>query len=185
MTATTEPTQFTAGDLVEWNKTLGDYLPSENWALTYALVKDGKLISITASDSSDVHAVSLSAATTAAYQPGVYHWHSYVTNSGTAARYKIDSGTVEVLPNFAVFVDGYDNRSHVKKVLDALEALLEGKASKDQLSYSIAGRSLSRLSPAELLEWRDKYKTEYSKEQRAERIANGLSTSATVKVRFV
>ena len=79
---------------------------------------------------------------------------------------------------------GYDNRSHVKKVLDALEATLENKASQDQLSYSIAGRSLSRLSPTELIQWRDRYREEYNREVQAERIAQGLGNSNKIRVRM-
>jgi hypothetical protein len=42
--------------------------------------------------------------------------------------------------------DAKDLRSSARKILDALEAMFEGKASKDQASISYNGRSISRLS---------------------------------------
>lgn len=177
---TIEPEKVTAGDVWTWKKSLTDYLPSENWTLTYALVKDGTLIEITASDDSDIHLVEIAAATTAGYSAGIYHYQAYVTNSSTSERYQIGTGTIEVLPNFATQSLGYDNRTHVKKTLDALEAVILGKASKDQLSYSIAGRSLSRMSPQELIDWRNQYRAEYYAEERKA----GRKQRSIIRVKF-
>jgi hypothetical protein len=69
-------------------------------------------------------------------------------------------------------------------VLDALEAVIEGKATSDQLSYSIAGRSISKMSPAEILQWRDLYKTEYQREMDAEKISQGIESPRRIGVRF-
>lgn len=74
----------------------------------------------------------------------------------------------------------HGNKEHIEKVLVALESLLEGKATSDVASYSIAGRSLSRLSISELLMWRDKYRAELIKLNRAE----GLNQTGTIQVRF-
>ena len=175
------PATLQAGDTWEWEFSDSDY-PASTWTLTYALVDSNRKITITASADDDTHSVSVAMATTAAYVPGIYHFQAYVTD-GTD-RFKVDEGTVEVLPNFAA-ATAYDNRSHVKKVLDALEALIEGKASKDKASYSIGGRSISHMSPAELIEWRDNYRAQYVREIRKERIAQGKAAGSTVKVRFV
>ena len=80
---------------------------------------------------------------------------------GTART--VQAGTVLVMPDAAT----QDTRSHAEKVLDALEALIEGRASKDVNSYSIAGRSLTRMSPAELIEWRDRYRREVAVQRAA------------------
>jgi hypothetical protein len=76
------------------------------------------------------------------------------------------------------------NKAHVEKVLAALEALLEGKATADVMSYSIAGRSLSKFSISELLLWHDKYKAELVQIERAEKLAQGLGHTGTIQVRF-
>jgi len=67
---------------------------------------------------------------------------------------------------------------------------IEGKASKDQQSYSIsfgdsgASRSISRLSFGELIEARKFYKNEYQRLKRQERIANGLDSGRTIHIRM-
>jgi hypothetical protein len=68
--------------------------------------------------------------------------------------------------------------------LDAIEATIEGRASKDQESYSIQGRSLARTPIADLILLRGKYKAEYVQMQRAEKLRNGLGHGGNIKVRF-
>ena len=69
-------------------------------------------------------------------------------------------------------------------MVEKIESLLEGRADADVASYSIAGRSLTKLSIDELMTWRDRYKTEYLRELRRERALNGDGSGATVKVAF-
>ncbi len=176
----TEPIELVAGDTWTWKRSLSDYLPSGGWVLTYALVKTSVRIQITASNSNDEHLVEVAATTTAGYAAGDYAWQSYVTKAATSERYKFESGIIKILPNFATASTGYDDRSHAKKVLDALEATILGKASKDQLSYSIAGRSIERMAPSELLKWRDHYKAEFNAEERRA----GRKKPPRVEVRF-
>ena len=179
---TTEPLQFVAGDTVKWTKSLPDYLPADGWALSYALVRDGSQETITATDNGDgTHAVTIAAATTAAYTVGMYSWQAYVTK--TNERYLADSGALEVLADFASQTTGHDGRSLVKQTLDALESVILGRASSDQLSISIQGRSLSRITPDELLRWRDLYRAEYAAEKQRDKIANG-DAGGRLLVRF-
>ena len=173
-----EPFSFIAGDTVKWTKTLDDYLASDSWVLTYYLVMDGDQKTIVATTSGDDHLITITAADSANYTPGIYHYQARVTKGSEA--YTVAEGAIEVKPNFEAQTSGYDNRSHVKKTVDALEAVILGKASKDQLSYSIAGRSISRLSPGELIEWRDTYRAEYNKELRRA----GRLRPSKIQVRF-
>ena len=55
--------------------------------------------------------------------------------------------------------------SFAKRCLDAIEAVLEGKASEDVANYSIQNRSLSKFSHDELLAARAKYKAEWIGEE--------------------
>ena len=172
------PAEIIAGNSVSWILSLSDY-HAPSWVLTYALVKDGKKLAITGTDDGTDHLVELAASTTAAYAAGTYHYQAYVTNSTLSERYVVDSGTIEVLPNFATQTAGYDDRTHAKVALDAIEAVLENRATKDQEAYSIAGRSLSMTPISDLLQLRDYYRREYNQEQR--KVAN---TSNQIKVRF-
>jgi hypothetical protein len=151
-TPTTEPEKITAGDYVQWKKegsacidpAGNSCLASDGWTLTYALTKTSDQITITAADSGDDHLVTLSAATTAGYTAGIYSWQAYVTG-GSSERYMIDSGTIEILPNLAVQTTGYDDRTHVKTVLDALEARLENRATSDQAGMLVGGEVINYM----------------------------------------
>jgi len=153
-----EPEFFIAGDTVKWRKSLPEYRPDAGWTLRYDFVKDGSKHSVTATDQASV-------------------------TDGTE-RYTVATGRIEVKPDFVAVQNGYDARSHVRKVLDALEATILGKASKDQMSYTIAGRSLARMSPGELLKWKNHYETLYRQEVAAEKLANGEQPAGRIMVRF-
>lgn len=181
-----EPSQLVAGDRIAWKRTdLGtDYAPSA-YALTYsARLESGGAteISITASESGLDYIVEIGASTSASFTVGVYHWQAYITRSSDSERITVDSGTWEVLTNRDAATT--DPRSHVEKVIDAIEAVIEGRASQDQMGYAIAGRSLSRTPIADLLILRDRYRAELVKIQREEAILNNLGHSGRILTRF-
>lgn len=178
---TVEPTTIVAGDSAKWTKDVPQYLPADGWVVSYALVRDGARLTVTATDNGDgTHLVNISAATTAGWESGSYHWQAYATSG--SERYTIASGLLKVEANFAA--GAVDARSHVEKTLAALEATLEGRASSDQLAYSIGGRSISKMTPEQLLTWRDKYRAELAAEQKAQAIASGMGGTGTVRVRL-
>jgi len=180
-----EPDAITAGDTLAFTHTDSVYQISD-WSLTYNLLNASNFYSFRASSPSTGYdfSVSVAATTTSTWQPGIYRWVARVVNGVTLETLTIEQGTLEILPNWATLTSGYDYRSHVKKTLDALEATIMGKASSDQLAYTIGNRSLQRMKPEELLVWRDKYKAEYEAELRAEDVA-GEGNAGRILVRFV
>jgi hypothetical protein len=180
---TTEPTELNVGDTWQWNITLSDF-PATAWTLKYNLISsDASAINILITSTADgvVHVIDEETATTAAFTAGDYKLEKYVIDIGDTLRYSLGVSSLTVNPDPSSDTDA---RSHVKKVLDAIETNIEGLASKEQQSYSIAGRSLSRYSPEELVNLRDKYQALYQQELQDERIANGENSGRTVKVRF-
>ena len=181
----TEPAQFTAGDRITWKRTdLGtDYAPA-SYSLKYSarLENSGATeIEITASESGSDYIVEVGQSTSASYKAGVYHWQAYITRTSDSERITIDSGTWEIKPNRDTTAS--DPRSHAKVVLEAIEKVIEGRATKDQENYSIQGRSLSRTPIPDLLALRSFYKAEVVRDQRAERLKNNLGHSGIIKVR--
>ena len=69
-------------------------------------------------------------------------------------------------------------------MVDKLESLIEGKADSDVSSYAIAGRSLNKLTPDELITWYNFYKSKYQQEVKEFRIGRNEGSGAVVKVRF-
>jgi len=182
----TEPVELIAGDRWAWKRTdLGSDYPPASYALSYSARLEGTgatEIGITASESGSDYIVEVASATTATYTAGVYHWQAYITRTADSERVTVDEGTFEVVANRDAATT--DPRSHVKIVLEAIEAVIESRATKDQESYTINGRSLSRTPLTELRKMRKDYKAEYASELRKERIKNGKGHSGRVLVRF-
>lgn len=178
---TLEPDKVTAGDTWKWKRSLDHYSAADGWVLTYKLINASGDIDITASADGSDHLVSESAATTAAYAAGKYRWQGYVTKG--AERYAIGRGEIEVLPDLATETT-YDDRTHARKVLDAIEAVIEGRASQDQMSYSINNRQLSRMPIEDLLKFRGVYRAEVQAEMNKEKIALGRPVKTKLVVRL-
>ena len=176
------PTVWTAGDTIEWDVSVDDYPATDGWVLTYELKnKNSSISTITAAADGSDYTVSIPAGTSDDYTAGDYHYQAYVTKSGN--RYTVDSGKITILKNYED-AGNYDGRSHAKIVAEAIESVIEGRASKDQESYTIAGRSLARTPIEDLLRLRDRYRAEVVREDRADRIKRGLGHSGRVKTRF-
>jgi len=179
---TIEPDSVTAGDYIQWTQSFGDYRATDGWVLSYVLVNATSKITITATTYNITDfLVTVPAATSASWTAGKYKWQAYAT-LGTQ-RYTIRSGEMEVLPNFSA-ASTLDTRTHVKKVLDAIEAVIENRASLDQQSYEIEGRKLVRMTIDDLLTLRSKYRSFYLQEQNADRINRGEAGKNRLLVRF-
>lgn len=173
------PARLVAGDFLTWERTLPAFPAADDWQLRYALSSPTAQIPLihgTASVSiqdagGGVWTVEVPAATTAPWAAAGYAYQEYVQKSTGAERQTLASGRLEVLANLAA--GAADLRSHARKMLEALEALALGKATKDQLSYSIAGRSLTRLNPDELIRWTNHYRALVANEDAAARSAAG------------
>lgn len=183
---TTEPSELVIGDRWLWKRAdLGLLYAPADYALTYVADKQGAgstTFSITATESGSEYLIEVASATTAGYTSGTYNWQAYITRTSDSQRLSVARGQWTVIPNLSASTA--DPRSHVKKVLDAIEAVIESRASLDQMSYSIAGRSLSRTPINDLLVLRDKYRSEYMRELDADRVSRGLARKNKLLVRF-
>jgi hypothetical protein len=173
-----EPLSFRAGDTVQWKKSFPDYPASESYVLKYYLVKSGKQIVLTAAASGDDHLVTITAAVSAEYEAGRYFYQARIEKGDDV--FTVGEGIVEVKASLAAATTGLEWRDHCEQALENIEAVLLGKATADNYSYSIAGRSLSKYSWTELREMRAQYKNEV----RAFNRKFGLSRPSKIGVQF-
>lgn len=176
------PRRISAGDTLTFRRNYPDY-PAGTWALSLELVNaSGKITidgaSVTADG--DEFVVLVAASTTASYTAGDYHFRAYVTSGST--RYTVERGTLTIDPDFSGAAA--DRRSHAEKTLAAIEAVIEGRASKDQESYQIAGRSLTRTPLEALLKLKGHYEAKVAKERRDERRRRGLGGRQVIRARL-
>ncbi len=176
----TEPEKVVAGDSVSWTITDSEH-PGPTWAISYALVNsDGDHRTLTSTANVEEHTVTLTPAQTADWQPGTYTWQRYA-NDGSD-RVTTGSGSIEVAADLQP--GSVDLRTTAKQILDAIDAVLKGKASQDQLTYSLNGRSLTRMTWADLIAARSHFKREVDREEAAARVAAGQPSGKTLRVRF-
>ena len=158
---------------------LKDY-PNPPWDSKMIMTNAENVYTVQGTAEGVTHSFHITPTETMGYEAGDYKYRITVTD-GTDV-YTAYNGRLEVIldPN----IPG-NNMSHVEKVLHALQQTIEGKASSDVLNYSIRGRSLGRMSPQELLDWRDKYLQFWKEEQHEEDISNGLDVSrGIIRVRL-
>ena len=180
-----EPVTFFKGETVVWKRTdLTDYaVGSHSMVWEASLETNGSTrFSATVTEVDDYYKFTLDNSNTSGYTAGDYFWALKVIQTSDSETLVIDSGKITVKDNF--FATTGDTRSHAKIMLDKIESILEGRADADVSSYSIQGRSLSKISIAELLQWRDYYKAEYQKEVARFRTGNKEGSGRVVKVQF-
>lgn len=152
------PAILYAGD--DWAWTLpadpAAYPATVGIALRYALapIAGGApiLIAGTLDDGAFVFAAASSA--TAAHAPGAYRWRLIVEDA--AGRRVLREGSLEVRPDPEASTA--DTRSHARRTLDAIEATIEGRASKDADAFTIEGRSITRTPLDLLMKLREHYR---------------------------
>lgn len=156
-----------AGDTLDFSTTVSNYPASDGYTFKHRLVPrvTGTPITLTATTDADgSYRTQASPVTTAAWVVGEYDWFSWVEKTG--ARYSVDQGQVTIQPNPSAATTS-DQRSHARKTLEAIEAVIEGRATQDQQEYTIGNRSLKRTPIADLLKLRARYRAEVRKEEAA------------------
>jgi len=183
---TIEPETVVQGDWIQWKRTdLGADYPNTAYTATYvARITGGgnTEVQVTGTASGSDYLFSVNSATSEGFVPGLYHWQLEIKRDSDNNRLVVDRGYFTAIADLDV--NGADPRTHAEIMVAKIESILSGKADSDVASYSVAGRSLTKMSFRELLEARDYYRSEVRKEQISERIRRGQSTGATVQVRF-
>lgn len=168
---TKEPSTFRAGETVTWEKSLGDYSSNDGWSLKYTLSGNaGGSISKTATADGTTYTVEFTAADTAALTKGIFKLFGWVENGST--KIPISATTVQVLQNLFT-ASTTDQRTDNQIILDAIVAVIKGRATKQHTEIAIAGRNIMLLSLTELYRAKKLFEYEVQKEINAEKIANG------------
>lgn len=178
-----EPDTLNVGDTWRWTRTLADY-PAGSWTLKYRFKSAAGGFEVTASASGTDHSVAVAAATSAGYTAGDYTWTAWV-EGGTSEKYTVDSGVCTLLPDYraAAASAALDDRSHAKKMLDAIEAWLESR-DPAVASYEIAGRKMQYVPIAELIKLRSRYTLEVQAEINAAKLARGEGVGRKIQFRM-
>jgi len=174
------------GDFIQWKKAniAEDYPTATHSAEYVARITGGgsNEIKLAGTETDGYYLFTVDSDTSADFAVGRYHWQLEITETSSGNRIVVERGEFEAIPDLDV--NQSDPRTHADIMLAKIETILEGKADSDVGSYSIAGRSLTKMSFDELMVARDRYKREVLQHQREELIKRGKASANTVKVRF-
>jgi hypothetical protein len=175
-----EPTTIFAGAPVTWTKSLSDY-PAGTWTLTYTFLNATGKFTVVCSASGTDHVATISAVASAALVAGVYGWQSKATKTGAAAV--VEYGETLVVADYAAATT-LETRTDAAIIAAAILAVLKGRATEDQLAVSIAGRSITKMTLAELRTEFAAWSAVVAKEKRAAAIAAGTRPRGKTLARF-
>ncbi|MEN6410768.1 MAG: hypothetical protein ABFD44_13790 [Anaerolineaceae bacterium] len=174
---TTEPAVITAGDTIQWQISNADYPADSGWTLKYALVSSLGVIAITSAAAGSDHLVTISATTSGTYKAGDYRFQKYVEKGSTleVERITLDSGTISIVAALSALTVATDTRSQNRRILDAINLAIEGRASRTDLEYELSTggstRKIKSLTVDQLLLARDRYTLAVWREQNPGKLA--------------
>ena len=173
--------KFNAGDTLDMTESVSGYPSTDGWTLYHQLIPQtsGTSIQLASTGTGGDHRTLYPPSTTTAWAAGAYSWFSWVSLS-TSSRVSVGSGFLTIVANPATSTTAVDNRSHVRKVLDAINAVIEGRATHDMAQYMIQGRQVTLLGPEQLIRWRGYYQTLVN----AEEVRSGQRKAQGLRVKF-
>uniref|UniRef100_A0A6M3J2Y0 Uncharacterized protein n=1 Tax=viral metagenome TaxID=1070528 RepID=A0A6M3J2Y0_9ZZZZ len=157
------PQSIQAGDSLAFPVSAPDHSGADGWSLK-VMLRGPQAINLQSAWGSEAHQFSATASETSSWSAGEY-LYSIRAERGDDAK-TISAGSVRVLPDMAS-TEAIDARSHVKRTLDALEAAIEKRATRDQQSYEVEGKRIDRTPINDLLALQRKYTRLYRQEQEA------------------
>lgn len=176
------PQTIQAGDTLGWKDALPGFPASQGWSLTFSL-RGPAAHDIPASTDGDGFSVLVPAAETAQYSPGLYGWTAKVSHAD-GRTYTVETGRLTILADLAASSEPIDPRTDSRRVLDAINAVIEKRASIDQQSMTVNGRSLQRTPLPDLLRLKSHFENIVATEERAEKIRKGQDPGGRILVRF-
>lgn len=181
------PKSLIAGETVSWTDiaTLdedGNDITSTDWTLSYYFRGAGKVDLV--ADPDGLGWVTATLADTFSVV-GKYKYQAILTNNDDGKRV-YHEGEIEIKADLSAIDDEtYEFRTQAKQDLDAVQAAIRALATNAVKSYTIGTRSMTKIDLPELLVLESKLKEDVVREQRADRIAQGLGDPNKVMVRFI
>lgn len=178
------PSDFAIGESLSWKKTYSDYPADDGWTLNYYFRGVGEGFDVEADAEGSSFIVTVPKTLTENMSVGRYSFQAFVAKGDEVIE--VDAGEVSVFPSLSALTPStsYDGRSQNEKILEAIDAALEGKATKDQLDYSIGDRQLRRYDINEMLKMRQTFQKLVNEEKLRERRKKGLGIGKTFYTRF-
>lgn len=127
------------------------------------MLRGPSVVDIIGTADGDYFVFTAPATETSDWAAGEYWYAVRATSSGDVKQ--LEGGQVSVLPDIANAAEGFNGSTHAERVLAAIEAVIEKRATMDQERYRINNRELYRTPIADLLKLRNTYRDEVNRER--------------------
>jgi len=174
-----EPTKLLIGDSWQWQVTYSDY-PAPTWALTYYFKKADFNFSVVTTATGQSFLATVLPAANSPYRPGRYRWVGRVTDGVNS--YTVAQGETELLLDPAL-VGNQDFRTTAAKIVEALTTLALRRAG-GRHQVVIDGISMVFDTQIDIIKAKSYWEGVLENEQNADRIAKGLGSLRTIRVRM-
>lgn len=163
---TSMPASMVAGDslVVDFSAAATEFPAAQGWSVTLVLVPvaGGALLSINCTGGASSWTAAITPTQSQGLVAGKYSFALRAAKSGL--RSTIEKGDINVLPDV---VANQDQRTKYQRILDAIDAVLESRATSSDLRTRFPdGREVERVPHAELLKLRDYYVRKVANEAR-------------------
>lgn len=167
-----EPVDIVQGTTAEWERGFGDYSPS-SYSCVYEIRGVSSSLTVTGVAGADEWTLTITAAQSAALAAGAYAWQAFVQSN--TERHLIDSGALTVTADLATTPTPLDKRSHARRMLENLNAMLENQA------YV---KTLPADQFEQMTKVRKQYEWDVKREEDAEKLKRGGYPTRKVFTRF-
>ncbi len=176
------PDEFHAGDSFLLELSGGDYPPPE-WTASIVLSNSSVRNTAAGTSSGSLHRIDIAPATTSNWATGSYSWQIYAEKTGY--RVTLASGNIKILANIGDASQGNDVRNFPRTVADALESIIQNRATKEQLL--LAQQSVGDLNvnyvPDVMAEWQ-KWNGYAEQLENANKVSAGMGGPRAIYARF-
>lgn len=164
------PEQIFAGATLEFSESISEYPASASCYVSYILINSANRIVITSTPDGTDHKFLVPSSSTASFVAGTYSYQK-VVYSGTDVIV-LRQGQATVTPLFAG-VSTHDNRTFAERMVEAIEAVLENRATMTQSSITYKNRTLQNTPYTELIQALSIFKMQVQQEQNLLKLKNG------------
>ena len=178
-----EPTTLILGNTWTWRRddlVTAGFALSDGWAMSYRVTGAAGAYGFSGTNDGNGWLVNVLPSAQNTFVAGQFTLVGFMTLGGDRRQFLSMGLTVNPDPALG----SVDLRSHARKVLTNIEAVLEGRATLDQMSYTIDGRRLDRTPLADLMNMRDRYRRDVARETQAEQVSQHKGNRRRVLTRF-
>lgn len=175
------PARVTAG-LTFTAHTVRPAMLAPDWTL-YAILRGPMPITLFAVGDGPKHTFFAAPSETAKWAPGTYAYtiRARMGSHAEAHIEEVEGGRLIIAPDVQQLDAGHDAREWAEQALEAVEAVILGRATTGQESYRINNRELRYIPIPDLLRLRDKLRREIDQKRR---VAAGNLFGDTLRVKF-